>query len=41
VLHPATFIQIWLPAVDTPRNFFLIPTTEMLRVFQTVRDVVF
>jgi hypothetical protein len=31
---------IWLPTLDTLRNFFLLPTTEMLTLFQPVRDVV-
>src|SRR2546422_4106185 len=29
----------WLPTVDTLRNLFLVPTTEMLTVFPTLRDV--
>ncbi len=32
--------EYWLPAVDTLRNFFLMPTTEMLTVFQTLRVAV-
>src|SRR5437870_3986137 len=27
----------WLPAVDTPRNLFFMPTGEMLTMFQTVK----
>ena len=30
----------WLPTLDTLRNFFLLSTTEMLTVFQPVREVV-
>jgi hypothetical protein len=28
--------EYWLPTLDTLRNFFLMPTVEMLAVFQTV-----
>ena len=31
---------IWLPTVDTLRNLFLVPTVEMLDIFQLMRDVV-
>ncbi len=31
---------IWLPTLDTLRNFFLVPTVEMLDIFQVTRDVV-
>jgi len=30
----------WLPTLDTLRNFLLMPTTEMLTVFQTLCDAV-
>jgi hypothetical protein len=31
--------RIWLPTLDTLRTFLLLPTTtEMLSVFQTMRD---
>jgi hypothetical protein len=39
-LSPATFVQSWLPTLDTLRNFFLAPTTEVLTLFQVVREVV-
>lgn len=36
---PATFVQIWLPTVDTLRNFFLTPP-EMFGGIQQLGDVV-
>ena len=30
---------IWLPTLDTLRNSFLLPTAEMLNLFQAMRDV--
>jgi len=30
------FTRKWLPTLDTLRNFFLLPTAEMLAVFHRV-----
>jgi hypothetical protein len=38
-LTSSDLYPIWLPTLDTLRNFFLMPTTEMLTVFQKVRDI--
>jgi len=39
-LRPNAMTGERVPTVDTLRNFFLMPTTEMLMLFQTVREVV-
>ena len=38
--HSGDLTRRWLPTLDTLRNFFLMPTAEMLSVFQTMRDAV-
>ncbi len=37
---PSLLNKYWLPTLDTLRNFFLLPTSEMLSIFQTMRDLV-
>jgi hypothetical protein len=34
------FSKRWLPTLDTLRNFLLLPPTEILTVFQTLREVI-